>query len=546
MPDFTPQPAGQAGLQQRKTAGRLVQQQQQQQVKTQQEQSQRPPSQQQQQVDRQSDVQTASQTPAVDWLDPATWPGMYKLLPGLALVLCLIAAFIANYIDGLESDYEIDVSTMATCAASFNYSGPINPMLHEVKRLSVRGEEVAMTFDALSQIRAYERTVFAENPFPDDKVPWLGLATDVSVDWVKDYLDIPSQSTSLEAYSRDLTLEALGATEFSNVSLGEAAIVASQRRFSQGYVTFAQDQKEILLEQLARHANGAIGRIASTRDQQPAMTVHAQDLNQFAPFLAYYGVAKNDTALLREAVQQCRLYRDVLSITRGAAKGLWRRSIVSPLSAAITTTGDNDDGSWTLGNALAAYSMLRVYAIIDRWAPSSTALANEKASLFQWIAEILDAAIATATIIENGKITLMSNYLFQKPTTPGETSGTALLGAIAYRMAMLQNASDPVAAQRYVTFAHSARHILAQHVDRLGHVSPAVDPLDPRPEAAISVDAKESFNALGESAFLLMTVAWRDCVCTKNPFCIAQYTAETGEVRSQPLPPSDHSISLPT
>lgn len=53
------------------------------------------------------------------------------------------------------------------------------------------------------------------------------------------------------------------------------------------------------------------------------------------------------------------MYRDILLITNGDRKGLWRH-IVGPSDKA-------DEGAWSTGNGWAAYGMARVRATIVGW-----------------------------------------------------------------------------------------------------------------------------------------------------------------------------------
>lgn len=127
---------------------------------------------------------------------------------------------------------------------------------------------------------------------------------------------------------------------------------------------------------------------------------------------------ENNVSLMAEAVSQCGLYRDVLK----TSSDLNWRHIIGPQS--------QDTGLWSSSNGWAAYGMTRVLHTLQRWSSSSDVLVGQAGQLKGWIQEILDGAMLVET--DNG---LLRNYL-NDATWFGETSGTALLSAAAYRMAV--------------------------------------------------------------------------------------------------------------
>lgn len=65
------------------------------------------------------------------------------------------------------------------------------------------------------------------------------------------------------------------------------------------------------------------------------------------PFLAYYAIATGNLTVMKDALRQGALYRDVLGIAasgNNAAAGLWKH-IVRPQST--------DNGLWSTGNGWA-------------------------------------------------------------------------------------------------------------------------------------------------------------------------------------------------
>lgn len=128
-------------------------------------------------------------------------------------------------------------------------------------------------------------------------------------------------------------------------------------------------------------------------------------------------VQRNDVNLMRETVRQCGLHRDVLK-----ANNLNWRHIIGPQA--------QDVGLWSSGNGWAAWGMTRVLYTLQKWPASSAVLQSQALQLKGWIKEILDGAMHSGT--DNG---LLRNYL-NDGTYFGEISGTALLSAVAYRMAV--------------------------------------------------------------------------------------------------------------
>jgi len=104
--------------------------------------------------------------------------------------------------------------------------------------------------------------------------------------------------------------------------------------------------------------------------------------------MAYYAVTTQNLPLLQQAINECRLYRDILRTD--STHGLWRH-IFNPSS----TPGA---GHWSTGNAWAAAGMTRILATVmkapDYLIPPDSP-ANAVIHLIEWIKEILDAAMAS-------------------------------------------------------------------------------------------------------------------------------------------------------
>lgn len=154
-------------------------------------------------------------------------------------------------------------------------------------------------------------------------------------------------------------------------------------------------------------------------------------------------------------VAQCGLQRDVLKTSQ---VDNWRH-IIGPQS--------QDTGLWSTGNGWAAWGMVRVLHTLQKW-PQSSSMTSQAGQLKGWIQEILDGAMLSGS--DNG---LLRNYL-NDDSWFGDTSGTAILSAVAYRMAVNDPAMFP---EKYIDWADKNRAALAQHQGDDGVFGPAVNPL---------------------------------------------------------------------
>lgn len=229
------------------------------------------------------------------------------------------------------------------------------------------------------------------------------------------------------------------------------------------------------------------------------------------PFLAYYGVATNNASVLQAAVDQCRLYRQILlaNTTSGQstppathpimASGLWEH-IIGPVNY--------DPGLWSTGNGWAAAGMIRVLATVLK-APSKLYLTNSWKNqaindLTTSIRDILNAAMLMP--MDGG---LLRNYLDDMQWF-GETSGSALLASVAYRLGVLAPSLgiDEADVTRYILWAEHIRHVFGQgHITANGTATPAVNPLGWGDKSPWTSGSPE-----GQNFVVMMYAAWRDCV----------------------------------
>ena len=267
-------------------------------------------------------------------------------------------------------------------------------------------------------------------------------------------------------------------------SLGVSAVLIGQHW--PGWYEAAGKQKKFLLETAPRYANGAISHRVEVAE------VWADAVSMVPPFLAYYGVAKKDLGLVSESVRQIELVRDVLRITEGKRRGLWRH-VVGP---------DNPDpGTWSTSNGWAAYGMLRVRATIAAWEKTKTGMVKEIEALDSYVLELLEAVIRT----DDHDSGLLRNYLAEEKWWP-EAAGTTLLTASAYRMVMFMEPSER--RTKLIKWADRKRKVVVEHVNEDGIVMPTVNPYGHNQELP-----SEGYSPEAAAFLLLMGSAWRDCVC---------------------------------
>lgn len=201
--------------------------------------------------------------------------------------------------------------------------------------------------------------------------------------------------------------------------------------------------------------------------------------------MAYYAVYSNDRNLMAEVVRQCSLYRDVLKTSQFLN---WRH-IIGPQS--------QDTGLWSTANGWASYGMVRVLHTLQKWSGSKD-MTTQAGQLKTWIKEILDGALLSG--FDGG---LLHNYMNDNSWF-GEISGTALLSAVAYRMAV----NDPVMFPRkYIDWADRNRQSLAKRQGGNGVVSPAVNPYNWNDRNKYTSGSPE-----GQAFMVNLYTAYRDCV----------------------------------
>ncbi|KAK4047085.1 hypothetical protein OIV83_005648 [Microbotryomycetes sp. JL201] len=264
-------------------------------------------------------------------------------------------------------------------------------------------------------------------------------------------------------------------------SLGVAVILSNYtspegQQTRQQMARAAQDQLEALLRDTPRTNDGAI----SHRVEE--VSLWSDFMYMVPPFLAYYGTVNQNSSLIQEAYDQCRLYRQYL---RTPETNLWQH---------ILWGAHPDPGLWATGNGWAAAGMMRVIATI-RNSDYASQFKSQADDLSDWTQEIVTAAFKTSLTRDN----LMHNYL-NESNTFGDATSTALLTSVAYRLAQFDVTSD------LIDQANTLRNKIYNSVSgSTGVLSPVVDPLNFGQRLSSGGISPE-----GQAFVLLMESAYRD------------------------------------
>ena len=282
-------------------------------------------------------------------------------------------------------------------------------------------------------------------------------------------------------------------------ALGVAALLLGHA--DSAYAAAADRQYHTLTSSTPRLRNGAI----SHREREAE--AWADFVYMVPPFLAYYGVYRNDQDIVNEAAQQCLLYRDILQSSEPGTEGLWHH-IIGPKH--------EDRGFWGTGNAWAAAGMTRVLAVlVARSKPTrepggvaGERLSDLKQQLLSAIFTILDAVMSSSTSADpsNG---LLRNYQAD-PSWFGEIAATALLASVPYRLALLLPSHADVL-ERHLQWAEDSRKAVMRCVDEeTGNVAPVVNPMTPLDREPLEVSPE------GQAFVLLLHASHRDWVSASD------------------------------
>ncbi|KAI9740607.1 MAG: hypothetical protein M1834_005188 [Cirrosporium novae-zelandiae] len=366
------------------------------------------------------------------------------------------------------------IAALNTCSnVSVGYD--VNKVAARAKELASHSWEYGTAAEAFLELYNPELSVFGDDPFPMNDIPQPEVTSIPSLVYAKPVIRTDNQTL----------IDGDGAVG-DPASLGVSAVLIGQSNTS--YYQAATREADYVVNVAPRYWNGAISQRYNVAE------IWADFVYMAPPFLAYYAVSTNDTELLKETVRQCSLYKQVLqaNITANATSdysGLWTH-IIGPEST--------DLGLWSTGNAWAAAGMTRVLATVSKWGPSS-GWTEEQSTLKFLIKEIIDGAMHVDK--SNG---LLRNYL-NDTTWYGETSGTALLTSVVYRMAV---AAPEMFGSSYISWADENRAAIAAHVTSNGTLSPAINPLNWGDTTPYTAGSPE-----GQSFGVLLYTAYRDCFC---------------------------------
>lgn len=408
------------------------------------------------------------------WASPSTWPLSIRFLP---FPITFIVLFFGVYIQHF-------LFSSASCTSAFDYQIPITKIEALATTLATHDWEQGAAAEALLELHDPEYSVFGERASGGDR----NVLKTKALKFVLPKIQLDQITLSNNTF---------GVAD--PASLGVFAMLAASADDSfthslNPYKKATERQARYLMTDAPRYANGAVSHRIDVAE------LWSDAMFMFPPFMVYhmlytFGPTGRDVHLTRE-LQQIELYRDVLIITKGENKGAWRH-IVGPSEMA-------DPGAWSTGNGWAAYGMARVRATIAGWEPGAHLLRQQTAALDGWIAEIIDAAIRT----DDHDSGLLRNYLGDDAWF-GETAGTALIAAAAYRLAGFLEPGDGRRA-KYAAWAGKKREAVFAHVDGDGIARPAVNSLKHGQREPF-----EGVNPEGESFLLLLAAAWRDCVCSE-------------------------------
>lgn len=262
-------------------------------------------------------------------------------------------------------------------------------------------------------------------------------------------------------------------------SIGPAVLLANWTKTdltNNAYSIAAGEQLDYLLNHAPRTPQGAI----SHRTDQAQLW--ADFVYMAPPFIAYFGAlqgGETELALLQIAYEQCSLYRDGLrddvGLWRHIAQGTWQ-----------------DNTHWATGNGWAAAGMLRVLQTLIHSSQASSFTA-QSANLTSWIQEIITTSWKYQT--ENGSLL----NVIDDPTSFADSSSTALLASVTYRMAVFTNDTT------LIPHANKALALIQDSVSEDGWLQNTVDPY-----TFTTATAPGSHSPEGQAFVLLLHAAWRD------------------------------------
>jgi len=332
--------------------------------------------------------------------------------------------------------------------------------------------ELGTAAEALTELSWPALSVFRSTAFP----PPTQLNASLNA---SDVLQIAYETVQAKPFN-SMTLVANDSAVGDPASIGNAVLLANWTRTDLSDTSFsfaAGEQLDYLLNHSPRTAEGAI----SQRSDQ--VQLWADFIYMAPPFIAYFAITQGGggaLVLLQDAYDQCRLYRDQLfdsdvSLWRHVVLGAWQDSL-----------------HWSTGNGWAAAGMLRVMETMKNSAYADQLVAQTN-NVTSWINEIMTGVWTYQQ--ESGALL----NILDDPTSFADSSSTALLSSVAYRMATLTNDNT------HVNSANKALSFVSQNIDANGWLQNTVNPY-----TFWTPTAANGYSAEGQAFVLLMHAAWRD------------------------------------
>lgn len=329
--------------------------------------------------------------------------------------------------------------------------------------------ELGTAAEALLELSWPGLSVFNATAFPPPgRLKGTAFPTDV--------VNIANRTVS-QRPSGSLSLIANQGSAADPASLGVSVLLANWTRkqiSNHDYSEAATDELTYLLEIAPQSDEGAISHRANEVQLWSDFTY------MVPPFLAYFGALKGGLPgrnLLQIAYDQCRLYRDALRDD----SGLWRH---------ITLGSFEDKTHWATGNGWAAAGMMRVLSTMNHTSDARR-FADHQANLTKWIDEILTESWSHQRP-DGGLFNVIDD-----PKSFMDTSSTALIASVTYRMAVFRNDTSLIPA------ANRALKLVKNNVDGDGWLQNTVNPItfrDPLPTTEHSPE--------GQAFLLLLQAAW--------------------------------------
>jgi len=265
------------------------------------------------------------------------------------------------------------------------------------------------------------------------------------------------------------------------------------------YKKLVDDQLNWLLYHVPHTSEGAI----SQRNKE--LQFWSDYVYMAPPFLAYYGAYSCNITLLEIAYNQAKQYRRIL---QDPALKVWRH---------ILSGSWEEPGFWSTGNGWAAAGMMRVYATFNNLRePRLRKITTPwRKDLAQWTAEVVKGAYA----FQYPDSLLLPNYFATTNSSHNypECSGTALIAAAAYRLAVFEPQCVKDLPMDKIDAARVA--IFTKYVNKkTGAVAPVVDPLDWNAVKAFNGSEPEVgfVSPEGQAFVLLLFEAWKDYTRANN------------------------------